>query len=146
MNAKEFENKVALMRKAQKEYFKTRDRMWLEDSKRMEREIDAELESRRNPDTQQMMFDQGGDGTQDTEAPKVPYLHFDGYQNDPQQLCFDTYVWIDEFEQLHIKVVHNGHGTMTGKRTLVNCSNYGKEQTDMFRKFMNGELKREDEQ
>lgn len=146
MNQQEFENKVALMRKAQKEYFKTRDRMWLESSKNIEREIDAELESRRNPDTQQMMFEVGDNSTTNTEAPKAPYLHFDGYQNDPQQLCFDTYIWIDEFEQLHIKVVHNGHGTMTGKRTLVNCSNYGKEQTDMFRKFMNGELKQEDEQ
>lgn len=145
MNSQEFENKVACMRHAQKEYFRTRDRMWLENSKNIEREIDAELESRRNPDTQQMMFEVGDNDTTNTEAPKASYLHFAGYQSDMQQLCFDTYIWMDEYGQLHIKVVHNGHGTMTGKRTLVNCSNYGKEQTDMFRKFMNGELKQEDE-
>ena len=144
MNQQEFEAKVAQMRQAQKNYFATKDRAYLTESKALEREIDKELETRKNPDTQQMMFEVGDNSTTNTEAPKASYLHFDGYQNDPQQLCFDTYIWIDEFGQLHIKVVHNGHGTMTGKRTLVNCSNYGKEQTDMFRKFLNGELKQED--
>ena len=44
MNAKEFFDKVVLMRKAQKEYFSTRSKDWLSESKRLEKEIDKEIE------------------------------------------------------------------------------------------------------
>lgn len=75
MNAKEFENKVAMMRKAQKEYFKTKSRAWLEDSKRLEREVDAELEIRRNPDTQQALFEaENQDGDWKRTSKELPHL------------------------------------------------------------------------
>lgn len=41
---KEFFDKVSRMRKAQKEYFRTRSGRALSDSKRLEKEIDAEIE------------------------------------------------------------------------------------------------------
>lgn len=44
MNPKEFFNKVCRMRKAQKEYFRTRSGRALADSKRLEKEIDDEIE------------------------------------------------------------------------------------------------------
>ena len=44
MNAREFFDKVSLMREAQREYFKTRSRAALTKSKALEREIDAEIE------------------------------------------------------------------------------------------------------
>lgn len=44
MNAKEFFDKVALMRKMQKEYFKTRSSLDLRQAKTLEKEIDAEIE------------------------------------------------------------------------------------------------------
>lgn len=44
MDAKTFFTKVALMRKAQKEYFKTRNRTALRNSKALEAEIDKEIE------------------------------------------------------------------------------------------------------
>jgi len=44
MNAKEFYDKVVLMRKAQKEYFATRSKDWLSESKRLEKEIDQEID------------------------------------------------------------------------------------------------------
>ena len=43
MNAREFFNKVAQMRSMQKEYFRTRSKTALQESKRMEREIDMEI-------------------------------------------------------------------------------------------------------
>lgn len=43
MNPKEFFDKVAEMRSAQKEYFRTRSQQALSESKRLEREIDAEI-------------------------------------------------------------------------------------------------------
>ena len=56
MTPKEFFDKVSRMRKAQKEYFRTRSGRALTESKRLEREIDAEIErvnrilsERRNP-------------------------------------------------------------------------------------------------
>ena len=56
MDAKEFFGRVERMRKAQKEYFRTRLGRALIESKRLEREIDAEIErvnrilsERRNP-------------------------------------------------------------------------------------------------
>ena len=44
MDAKTFFTKVALMRKAQKEYFKTRNQTALRNSKALETEIDKEIE------------------------------------------------------------------------------------------------------
>lgn len=44
MNPKEFFDKVCRMRKAQKEYFRTRSGRALADSKRLEKEIDDEIE------------------------------------------------------------------------------------------------------
>jgi hypothetical protein len=43
MNSKDFFNKVALMRRLQKEYFKTRSKPVLSECKAIEREIDAEI-------------------------------------------------------------------------------------------------------
>ena len=43
MNSREFFDKVALMRKLQQEYFKTRSKTILDDCKTVEREIDAEI-------------------------------------------------------------------------------------------------------
>lgn len=44
MNPKEFYDKVVLMRKLQKEYFRSRSRSALDRSKAVEREIDSEIE------------------------------------------------------------------------------------------------------
>lgn len=44
MTPKEFFDKVYRMRKAQKEYFRTRSGRALADSKRLEKEIDDEIE------------------------------------------------------------------------------------------------------
>lgn len=44
MTPKEFFDKVCRMRKAQKEYFRTRSGRALSDSKRLEKEIDDEIE------------------------------------------------------------------------------------------------------
>lgn len=44
MNSREFYDKVCLMRRLQKEYFKTRSKSALQRSKDVEREIDAEIE------------------------------------------------------------------------------------------------------
>ena len=44
MNARQFYDKVCEMRTAQKQYFATKSRDWLNESKRLEREIDAEIE------------------------------------------------------------------------------------------------------
>ena len=44
MAPKEFFDKVSRMRKAQKEYFRTRSGRALSDSKRLEQEIDDEIE------------------------------------------------------------------------------------------------------
>ena len=44
MNAKQFFQNVALMRQKQKEYFKTRSPIALQDSKILEKAIDAEIE------------------------------------------------------------------------------------------------------
>ena len=43
MNSREFFNKVALMRKLQQEYFKTRSKSILNECKMVEREVDAEI-------------------------------------------------------------------------------------------------------
>lgn len=43
MNSKDFFNKVALMRRLQKEYFKTRSKSILSECKAIEREIDTEI-------------------------------------------------------------------------------------------------------
>jgi len=44
MNSKEFYEKVVKMRAAQKDYFKTRSTTYLKESKKLEKEIDAEIE------------------------------------------------------------------------------------------------------
>ena len=44
MSPKEFFDKVCRMRKAQKDYFRTRSGRALNDSKRLDQEIDAEIE------------------------------------------------------------------------------------------------------
>lgn len=44
MRPREFFDKVSRMRKAQKEYFRTRSSRALSDSKRLEKEIDDEIE------------------------------------------------------------------------------------------------------
>ena len=43
MNARQFFDKVALMRKLAKEYFRTRSKTALNQSKAVEREVDAEI-------------------------------------------------------------------------------------------------------
>lgn len=59
MNAKEFFDLVCEMRKNQKAYFKTRDAVALSESKRLERQVDAEIERVNNilNDKQQKLFD-----------------------------------------------------------------------------------------
>lgn len=44
MNAKEFFNLVSEMRQAQKNYFKTRNQSYLDRSKHLEKQVDAEIE------------------------------------------------------------------------------------------------------
>lgn len=44
MNARQFFDKVAMMRRFQKDYFRTHSRSALQQSKALEREIDAEIE------------------------------------------------------------------------------------------------------
>lgn len=44
MNARQFFDRVRVMRKFQKEYFRTRSHTALRQSKALEREIDAEIE------------------------------------------------------------------------------------------------------
>lgn len=44
MDAKSFFDKVSRMRKAQKEYFRTKSGRALNESKQLERDIDAEIE------------------------------------------------------------------------------------------------------
>lgn len=44
MNSREFFDKVALMRRLQREYFKTRSKTVLDKSKAIEKEVDAEIE------------------------------------------------------------------------------------------------------
>ena len=43
MNAREFFDTVAKMRHAQKQYFKTRSREWLIESKELEKKVDDEI-------------------------------------------------------------------------------------------------------
>lgn len=43
MNAKEFYNTVAKMRKAQRDYFRTRSQRSLNESKQLEKLVDAEI-------------------------------------------------------------------------------------------------------
>lgn len=43
MNSRDFFDKVALMRKLQQEYFKTRSKSILDECKTVEREIDTEI-------------------------------------------------------------------------------------------------------
>ena len=59
MNDELFFNKVAEMRDWQKKYFRNRDGIALQRAKAIEREIDAEIDRRKqltNPDTQQQLF------------------------------------------------------------------------------------------
>lgn len=49
MTTEQFITLVSDMRKAQKEYFRTRSKVVLEESKRLERMVDAELENIKNP-------------------------------------------------------------------------------------------------
>lgn len=59
MNDELFFNKVAEMREWQKKYFRNRDGIALQRAKVLEREIDAEIDRRKqltNPDTQQQLF------------------------------------------------------------------------------------------
>ena len=44
MNAKQFFDLVAQMRQAQKNYFKTRDTVLLQQSKLLEKQVDAEID------------------------------------------------------------------------------------------------------
>lgn len=44
MNAKEFFNLVSEMRQAQRNYFKTRNQGYLDRSKHLEKQVDAEIE------------------------------------------------------------------------------------------------------
>ncbi len=61
MKPREFFDKVALMRKMQKEYFKTRSSLDLRQAKTLEKEIDAEIERVNalapSKDAQTAMFD-----------------------------------------------------------------------------------------
>lgn len=56
MNAKEFFNLVSEMRQAQRNYFKTRNQGYLDRSKHLEKQVDAEIE-RVNRITSQPEFD-----------------------------------------------------------------------------------------
>ena len=47
--AHRFMDTVAKMRNAQKMYFKTRERTWLEESKRLEREVDRLINDANKP-------------------------------------------------------------------------------------------------
>ena len=61
MNDELFFNKVAEMREWQKKYFRNRDGIALQRAKALEREIDAEIDRRKqltNPDTQQQLFNE----------------------------------------------------------------------------------------
>lgn len=54
MESKEFIKLVADMREAQRNYFKTRDRSWLDKSKALERQVDNQIAVMNNP--QQDLF------------------------------------------------------------------------------------------
>lgn len=54
MNRRTFFEKVALMREAQKEYFRTRSHDALRKSKALEAEIDAEIKRVRNMEYEQL--------------------------------------------------------------------------------------------
>lgn len=54
MENKEFIKLVADMREAQRNYFKTRDRSWLDKSKALERQVDNQIAAMNNP--QQDLF------------------------------------------------------------------------------------------
>ncbi len=54
MESKEFVKLVADMREAQRNYFKTRDRSWLDKSKALERQVDNQIAVMNNP--QQDLF------------------------------------------------------------------------------------------
>ena len=54
MESKEFVKLVADMREAQRNYFKTRDRSWLDKSKALERRVDNQIAAMNNP--QQDLF------------------------------------------------------------------------------------------
>lgn len=60
MNAKEFFNLVMRMREAQKEYFKTRSSLDLRQARRLQKQVDAEIERVNalapRKDTQTAMF------------------------------------------------------------------------------------------
>lgn len=55
MSYEEFRHLVGLMRDAQRSYFQTRDAQWLEQSKRLEREVDRAL-ARPLDDPQRSLF------------------------------------------------------------------------------------------
>lgn len=54
MESNEFVKLVADMREAQRNYFKTRDRSWLDKSKALERQVDNQIAVMNNP--QQDLF------------------------------------------------------------------------------------------
>ena len=54
MESNEFVKLVSDMREAQRNYFKTRDRSWLEKSKALERQVDNQISAMNNP--QQDLF------------------------------------------------------------------------------------------
>lgn len=116
MNQKEFEAKVAQMRQAQKNYFATRERAYLTESKALEREIDKELETRKNPDTQQQLFTVKAP-TDNVEPPAAPYIAFMGFTEREGVHDCTTYVFFDEKGCVHLKTVTQNEYTGNEKRT-----------------------------
>jgi hypothetical protein len=56
MKAEEFYALVAKMRHAQKEYFKTRSRDWLTESKQLEKQVDDEIKRAKEGASQTALF------------------------------------------------------------------------------------------
>ena len=105
MTDEQFEAKVAELRQAQKNYFATRDRSYLEQSKSLEREIDEELEARK--DKKQRMFDLDPDTPEwcklDKEMPDVKDGAFVSFMS----RVGVTYVQIRHDRNVYIKTVLN---------------------------------------
>ena len=135
MTNEQFEAKVAQMRQAQKNYFATKDRAYLTESKALEREIDKELETRKNPDTQQQLFTVKAP-TDNVEPPAAPYIAFMGFTEREGVNDCTTYVFFDEKGCVHLKTVTQNEYTGNEKRT-TGMMNFDRPNTIALIEFLN---------
>ena len=135
MTDQELFAKVAQMRDWQKSYFQYRTSDALARAKECEREIDKELERRKNPDTQRSLFEVELP-KEDTNPPTVTHIVFRGYSSDPKVIDATTYVWIDEDGLLHIKTVRQ----IQGELKVTGMMNFDKPNTYAFYEYMDGKV------